>query len=278
MPVLNGERHVEEALAGLAGQTYSRPWELLVVDNGCSDRTIAIVEQWRARLPILRVIDGSSGRGINHARNAGVSAARGDFLVFCDADDVASPRWLEEMARAMDQGDLVGGALDSIHLNSPLAFAWCRQPVMTKVPDHWFLPYAPGGNCGVHASVARSLRWDEQFTFGSSDIDFSWRAALHGHRLHFAADAVIHRRLHHDLAGLARQAYMYGRSEPRLYRKWRAHAMPSSSIRSALGTWAWIARHPFDLLVPDRRGKWIRVLARSTGRVVGSIEMRTLFL
>ena len=53
LPILNGEAHLEEQLAALAAQTYAGPWELVAVDNGCTDRSMAIVESWRDRVPEL---------------------------------------------------------------------------------------------------------------------------------------------------------------------------------------------------------------------------------
>ncbi|MET8542306.1 glycosyltransferase family A protein [Kitasatospora sp. NPDC004799] len=62
------------------------PWEV-VVDNRSSDDTVATALRWADRLPDLRVVAAPTRAGINHARNAGATAARGDVLVFCDADD-----------------------------------------------------------------------------------------------------------------------------------------------------------------------------------------------
>src|SRR5437763_2955065 len=78
VPVLNEERYLGAQLAALAAQTYTGAWELVIVDNGCTDRSFEVVERWRARLPDLVVVDASARRGLNWARNAGVSVARGD--------------------------------------------------------------------------------------------------------------------------------------------------------------------------------------------------------
>src|SRR4051794_41093928 len=146
IPVLNGEPHVGDQLAALAGQSYDGDWELVVADNGSTDRTIEIVESWRPRLPSLTIADATARRGLNHARNAGASAAHGDLLVFCDADDVANPGWLEAMARAAADADIVGGRLEWETLNDPVVRAWRPQKPMTDlVTGHGFLRYAPGG-------------------------------------------------------------------------------------------------------------------------------------
>src|SRR5215211_6374789 len=150
IPVLNGEDHVGEQLAALASQIYSGPWELVVVDNGCSDRTIEIVRSSADMLPELRIADARARRGLSHARNAGAAWARGDFLAYCDADDVVSAGWLKAMAEAAPHSDLVGGRNEWQELNDPTVIAWRpSRPMTDLMGDHGFLRYAPGGNLGV---------------------------------------------------------------------------------------------------------------------------------
>src|SRR5687767_10581339 len=112
MPVLDGEAHIGDQLAALAAQTYRGDWELVVVDNGCTDRSMDIVREWEPRLPSVTIVDATARRGLNRARNAGAAAARGDFLAFCDADDVATHGWLEAMAEGATGADMIGGRLE----------------------------------------------------------------------------------------------------------------------------------------------------------------------
>src|SRR5439155_11122751 len=129
-------------------------WELVVVEDGCADRSIGIVEKWRPRLPLLRVAR-TLRQGLNRARNMGAAAALGDLLAFCDADDVVAPGWLAALAAAAPQSDLVGGTLDFEALNGEEILAWRPTARLTSLPvAHGFLPYAAGGNCAVWADVA----------------------------------------------------------------------------------------------------------------------------
>ena len=131
---------------------------MVVVDNGSSDGSDDMALAWSDRLPDLRVVYALDRTGCSHARNVGARAARGDFLAICDADDVVEPRWLEAMVEAGRRCDIVGGRLDQISLNSPLARSW--RPSLPE--DHLqvafgFLPYAVGGNCGIRVEVLRAL-------------------------------------------------------------------------------------------------------------------------
>ena len=282
MPVLNGGPYIGDQLAALAGQTYRGKWELVVVDNGCRDCSMEIVEDWVSRLPAVTVIDASARRGLNHARNAGVAAARGDFIAFCDADDVATPGWLEAMARTAADADIVGGRLEWETLNDPVVRAWRPTTPMTNLVrdlDHGFLPYAPGGNMGVWTRVARDIGWDERFDFGSSDHGFAWNAQLAGYRLAYAPDAVMRQRFRSTIWAMARQHYRYGRSGPQLQRAFRGAGLERPNNREALREWRRLAASVPDLWASrEERGCWVRAAAVRLGRVSGSVRARVLCL
>lgn len=282
VPILNGEAHIAAQLAALAAQTYVHPWELVAVDNGCSDRSMAIVESWRERLPALLVVDARRRRGVNNARSAGVAAARGDFLAFCDADDVVDAGWLEALARAAARADLVGGSLDVEALNDPLRQAWRGgpPPPMTELNSGYgFLPYVSGGNCGIWTEVARQIGWDESFAYGASDIEFAWRAQLSGFRVAFQPAAVIRLRYRTGMSAMIRQFFRYGASEPHLYRCFRGSGMPRREIAEACQSWAWLV-HRSTRVWRSRAalGNWLRVAAGCAGRLWGSLRWRVLYL
>jgi glycosyltransferase involved in cell wall biosynthesis len=280
VPVLNGEPHVRDQLAALASQTYRGDWELVVVDNGCTDRSMEIVRGFADRLPSLMLVDARAKPGLNRARNAGVTAARGDFLVFCDCDDVASPGWLEALADAAPEADLVGGRNEWETLNDPAVIAWRTSRPMTELMRaHDWLQYASGGNLGVWAPVARAVGWDERFTFGGSDQAFAWSAQLDGYRLAFAPDALMQLRFRDSIRATARQFFRYGRAGPDLYLAFRGTGIPKPDNRPALQQWRRLVRRVPDLWSSrERRGKWIRTAAYRAGRLVGSVRARTLVL
>jgi glycosyltransferase involved in cell wall biosynthesis len=279
IPALNAEEHLGEQLAALARQAYRGDWELVVADNGCTDRTVEIVEAWARALPSVTIADASARRGINHARNVGAASARGDFLAFCDADDVVAPGWLEAIASAARPGEVVAGALDFDGINDARARSLCPwDPPAGLWTGYAFLPYVPGGNCGMPTQLAREVGWDESLVFGSSDIDFSWRAQLASYRLRFVPDAVVHQRLPRRLGQLARRFYAYGKSDPALFRRFRDLGMPRPAAEGG-ASWRWLVRRAPDLLRPgERRAHWVRAAARKSGRIVGSARARVLLL
>lgn len=97
MPCLNGERHIQAAIDSVRAQTFDN-FELIVVDNGSTDRTSEILGSVNdARLKVLALPE----RGVSRARNRGLREARGTFIAFLDSDDTWSAEFLEKMYMAL---------------------------------------------------------------------------------------------------------------------------------------------------------------------------------
>lgn len=125
MPAHNEEEFVEEAITSVLDQSYDLV-ELVVVDDGSTDATAATVTDHE---PHLRLIN-TSHQGASHARNVGASAATGEFLVFCDADDVLGPNVLEGLVEAqmsVDNARIVT-VCDWAYLISNESGEWVKKP------------------------------------------------------------------------------------------------------------------------------------------------------
>jgi glycosyltransferase involved in cell wall biosynthesis len=92
IPAYNAAAFIEETIASVKAQWYS-PLELIVVDDGSSDKTGALAQQ--AGGDLVQVIV-QANAGVSAARNAGLSKARGEYVVFFDADDLMTPDFLNE--------------------------------------------------------------------------------------------------------------------------------------------------------------------------------------
>jgi glycosyltransferase involved in cell wall biosynthesis len=101
VPAYNAALYLSHAIDSVLAQTYLN-WEIVIVDDGSADNTCAVVDSYRPKLQDrLRYIH-QPNRGVSAARNAGIRAARGEFIALLDADDVWLPRRLERGVKAMD--------------------------------------------------------------------------------------------------------------------------------------------------------------------------------
>lgn len=97
MPIFNTEKYVAEAIDSVLAQTYAHT-ELICVDDGSTDGTLAILRSYGDR---LTVIESPENGGIGSARNLGLAKASGEFISFIDADDVWKPEKLELQLAAL---------------------------------------------------------------------------------------------------------------------------------------------------------------------------------
>lgn len=96
VPAYNAASTLRETLEAVLVQTCE-DWELIVVDDGSTDETLPIAEEYAARDARVRVLS-QENKGSAGAYNSGVAAATGDFVTICSADDLLMPRHLSEMS------------------------------------------------------------------------------------------------------------------------------------------------------------------------------------
>src|SRR5579864_8774897 len=90
IPAYNGERFIRRAIDSVLQQTYPVT-QIIVIDDGSTDATRAIVSEYTDRVTLIEQRNGGPAK----ARNAGLSAATGEFIAFLDADDWWEPVKIE---------------------------------------------------------------------------------------------------------------------------------------------------------------------------------------
>ena len=114
VPVYQAEKYVKKCVESVTKQTFS-DWELLLVDDGCTDGSPAICDACAAEDDRIRVFHRKKNAGVSEARNLGLREAKGDYIAFLDVDDRFEFRALETLWSLREQSgaDTVGCA----HLN-----------------------------------------------------------------------------------------------------------------------------------------------------------------
>ncbi|MCI5773025.1 MAG: glycosyltransferase [Erysipelotrichaceae bacterium] len=102
VPMYNVENYVEECLLSLVNQTYE-DMEIIVVDDGGSDNSVAIVERLLPQYPKLRMVHKANG-GLSDARNYGLQFASGEYIGFIDSDDHVETTLYAKLMAKIAQG------------------------------------------------------------------------------------------------------------------------------------------------------------------------------
>ena len=278
IPAKNAASTISVQLDALAAQSGDVPFEVVVVDNGSTDATVPIAGAYADRLRI-RVVR-CPRAGANAARNFGATAAAGDALLFCDADDRVHPTWVAAMSAALREHDAAGGTIDNDSLSGDFSGGWMpRHPAGVPVMAG-FLPRAITANFGVRKEVWAALGgFDEDYAYGCTDTEFCWRLQLAAYSLGYAEDAVVAYRHRADLRASALKAYKTGRARGRLFRDFRAAGMPQPRLAGAVVRWLrLLAMVPVVPFSPRARWWWVNQSAAAAGRVAGSIAFRVRYL
>jgi glycosyltransferase involved in cell wall biosynthesis len=208
-------------LASLASQTMPREaYEVIVVENGSADLADTDGAYGITRYAHLGRPNSAA------ARNTGLDLARGRFLLLTDADCVARPGWVEQMAARLAGGD-VAAAGGPIVKHRPAT--WAQRYAITVVDGQrklsylpaLHLPYVAGANAGFVTSALREAGGFDESLRSGNDVDACYRLGLRGHQIGLAPDAVIE---HEDRATVTAhfcRFYRYAVYQVLLYAKYK---------------------------------------------------------
>jgi GT2 family glycosyltransferase len=214
IPVYDGERTLEAALAAVVAEARGRTAEVLVVDDGSSDRSLAIAESFRRRgeIELLR----GPGRGAAAALNAGVRRARFEIVCQVDQDVVLDPGWLEHVLAALAAAPDAAAAQARYRVDR-------RQPLLARAAGLDLelrtqrlarsVDHVCTGNTAYRARALRAVGlFDEAFGYGYDNC-LSYRLAAAGHRLLRCPEATSVHHWRSSLRGYLRQQFgvAYGR-------------------------------------------------------------------
>ena len=214
----NEQRTIEQCLASLARLDYPE-LEVLVCDDGSTDRTLAIAQCFPFR------ILGLPHAGLSQARNAGIAAATGDIVAFLDADAACHPQWPWHLALAFENDRVV--AAGGPNLPFPDAPLVERAVALSPgAPTEVLLSddrteHVPGCNMAFRREAINAVGcFDPVYTSAGDDVDVCWKLLDQGGEIAFSPAAQIHHHRRATVKGYLRQQRGYGRAEKLL---WPAH-------------------------------------------------------
>jgi len=272
----NAANVLSEQLAALSAQAHEFSWEVVVVDHASTDGTAEVARAWSDRLPI-RVIEAPAGGGAGRARNAGLEVVGGTYLLVCDADDIVEPDWVDQMVRALEHADVVGGPRRPFAANRRHYTLLGLRPgeLMAEVLVGGARLLSPSGcNLGLRRSALGSVRFPEDYDrIGGEDIAFCWLLQRAGAVLAPAPQAIVNYRLRSTTGKILQQHFFWGMARGKLLRDFPdvAHARRFVGVVKM-----WVCAL-FELIVPNRtpgRSAASLRLANLAGRLVGSVRFR----
>ncbi|HEV8131164.1 MAG TPA: glycosyltransferase [Acidobacteriota bacterium] len=211
IPVRNEAESLEELIASLKAQTYP-PAEIVIVDGGSTDGTIALARRLAAEDETLRLIEAGEatpGRG----RNIGTAAARWEWIAFCDAGNQLETQWLErltEVVRSDPEVSFIYGNFEPV-INS--FFIRCAS--LAYIPPKQARPGGPIRAPTIASALMRRDAWRQVGGFpdlrAAEDLIFMESIERHGFKTGWAPQATTWWRLQPTLGRTYKRFEVYSR-------------------------------------------------------------------
>ena len=177
IPCYNLAAFLPEALNSVLNQQY-QDWECIVADDNSSDDSVEIASRYAEKDSRFHILPSDQRGGVSRARNRGVEASKGRYLLFLDADDILLPHYMEKAVRILDNNNqvtIVSGQAEQF-----------GEGVVTRKKDlpPFSMEQLIAQNCVYITSFIRRTAFDkaggfcESFASGWEDWDF-WLSALH---------------------------------------------------------------------------------------------------
>ncbi len=240
IPVHNGDRDLSALLDCLRSQTLPpERVEYLIVDNQSSDRTYQFLQTAAKTNPQIIPLQATKIQSAYAARNVGVKASQGEFLVFTDADCRPQPDWLEHLISPFEQPqvNLVVGEILGLAGNNWLeVYADHAQTLSQQhTLNHEYLPYGQTANLAVRKSALKNTGLFRPYLTTGGDADLCWRVQIQfPDCLMFAPRAIVHHRHRSNLRDFYHQWYKYGSSNRYLHQLHGVSLMRSFSTQEYL--------------------------------------------
>lgn len=194
VPVYNGEEYIGATLDSIINQDFKN-FELIVIDDGSIDNSLEIIKDKLSKSTIEYKIIHQENSGVSAARNCGISNARGEYLVFVDADDYVTGNHLSELYNGETDFSMVQFIKkDGENLSKPHHFSaefiscddFIKKELNMEMPfNFWQLMYK--------ASLINDndVRFNPSLTYGE-DIDFALRALSYGNTVAVSNEATYY--------------------------------------------------------------------------------------
>lgn len=237
VPVLNGEKSIGKCLESMTRLTYPKSmFEVIIVDNGSTDRTMEIVENFRRGHNVDIKLCFQKIKSSYAARNIGVKNAKGDIVAFTDADCIVHKDWLTNVVAYFSDvtiGGVAGEVLSELSSGDSIVERYTADSEILSQKrkfDSGSLPYAQTANAIYRKELFSKMGYFDEVVSGG-DADYSWRMLLDtDYRIVYAEDVTVLHKHRTSLKGLFKQTFKHGYGYELLIRKYE-HVLKHKSVQ-----------------------------------------------
>jgi glycosyltransferase involved in cell wall biosynthesis len=219
VPARNSERTIGECVSSVLRADYPpERREVIVVDNGSSDRTAEIVRSYPVRYL------SEPQRGPSAARNTGIESSAGEILAFVDSDCVATTGWLRALVREFDDAQVaaVAGEIVPYPPTTPAErYSATRKPRWQEPALNQSRPFAVTANVAFRRETFDRIGLFDPALVSAEDQDIGWRFFRAGLRLAYSPHALVLHRHRQTGWALFMQHAGWGYGHALLHRKYR---------------------------------------------------------
>jgi O-antigen biosynthesis protein len=214
----NGSRTIRTCLEKVLKLEYPN-FEVIVVNDGSTDSTPAILQEYGVR------IISTENHGLSSARNTGLAAAGGEIVAYTDDDAYPDRHWLTYLAHTFLTTSYVGVGGPNVPPKDDGLIADCVAnapggPIHVLLSDRE-AEHIPGCNMAFRKAALQAIDgFDPQFRSAGDDVDICWRLIEQGWKIGFNPAAMVWHHRRNSIRGYLKQQRGYGRAEAMLEKKW----------------------------------------------------------
>lgn len=214
----NEEKTLGRCLDSLLAQTAPRDsYEIIIVDDGSTDKTRQVAESRGVRVVT------QPNRGAGAARNLGAQNARGDILLFIDADSVPDARCIEAMTAAFADPDVAGANGEKKTRQKGL---WARLVQIEydykydRLATHPTIDFVDSSTAAYRRDIFLSNGGFDPNLKEAEDVEFSFRLAARGYRMVLIREAITYHTHPESLTHYLKRKFQYARGRAIVYRRY----------------------------------------------------------
>lgn len=229
IPAYNEEDVIEDCLRSLENQSF-KDYQVILIDDASTDSTKSIIQRYCQKHPKSFFLHEYGKVGPGKARNLSAYQCGSEFLVFMDADCIATPNWIEELLKAFSNDEV--GSVGGPHFAPKDSNPFQRQvekclTLLTGFIDFYKtnsgdireVAHNPLCNVAYRRDVFMRLRGFREDLFPGEDVELDLRVIREGFKIMFNPNAIVYHHRPEDIQAWKKVLRAYGRAQGKLVRE-----------------------------------------------------------